>query len=171
MTITLRPVSSSDDRFLFSLYASTRTAELAQVPWTELQKQAFLQMQYAAQKSSYAAQYPDAEHVVISRDAEPVGRLYLARCPDRVHILDITVAERCRKNGVGSFVLNEIVREASEAGKPTTIYIEPSNPSVGLFERLGFRQVSVRDFQILLERRPSVASLSQEAEPTGSEGG
>lgn len=154
MRITLRPVRESDDPLLFELYISTRAAEMALVPWTDIQKQAFLQMQFTAQKNSYAKEYPAAQHAVICRDEEPVGRLYLARCQDCFRILDITVADRWRNKGIGSSVLKEILQEAMQAGKPTTIYVERVNPSMRLFERLGFCIASVRDFTVLLERRP-----------------
>jgi ribosomal protein S18 acetylase RimI-like enzyme len=154
MRITLRPVRESDDPFLFELYAGTRASEMALVPWTDAQKQAFLQMQFTAQKNSYAKEYPEAKHAVICREEEPVGRLYLARCPDCFHILDITIAEQCRSKGIGSLVLKGILQEAIQAGKTTTIYVENFNPSMRLFERMGFRIASVRDFTVLLERRP-----------------
>lgn len=154
MNIILRPVRESDDPFLLELYASTRAMELAQVPWTELQKSAFLQMQFAAQKKSYAAEYPAATHDLICRDGLPVGRLYLSRKEDRFHILDITVAEHCRKEGVGSAVLKEILQEADAVQKPVSIYIENFNPSLRLFKHLGFQTVVVKDFLMLLERSP-----------------
>jgi ribosomal protein S18 acetylase RimI-like enzyme len=157
MPITLRAVRESDDPFLFELYASTRASELALAPWTDAQKQAFLQMQFAAQKSSYAQQYPAAQHHMICLEEEPVGRLYLDRSSDRFHILDITIAPQSRNKGIGSAVLEEILREAHDARKSTTIYVEDFNPSVRLFERLGFLRALVKDFQILLQHQPSVS--------------
>jgi ribosomal protein S18 acetylase RimI-like enzyme len=154
MNISLRPVQDSDDAFLFELYASTRANELAQVPWTQPQKDAFLQMQFTAQKTSYVAQYPHAQHDVICRDTRPVGRLYLERGADKFHILDITISEASRKEGVGSAVLRGIILEADQAGKPTTIYVESFSPSVRLFERLGFRTATTKEFLVLLQRLP-----------------
>src|ERR1700674_1811009 len=89
--ISLRRVTEADDDLLFSLYASTRAAELAQVPWPEEQKQAFVRMQFDAQTREYAARHPQAEHDVICVKSQPVGRLYLSRKEDAFHILDITV--------------------------------------------------------------------------------
>jgi ribosomal protein S18 acetylase RimI-like enzyme len=157
MKVTLRPVCDSDDPFLFALYASTRATEMTLVPWSEPQKQAFLQMQFSAQKSSYAKEYPSAQHSVICRDGDPAGRLYLDRSQQRFHILDITVAEPCRNQGIGSSVLREIIREAELAGKPTTIYVENFNPSIRLFERLGFRVAEAKEFTVLLERQPAAS--------------
>ena len=158
MRITLEPVSESNDPFLFLLYADTRASEMALVPWTDAQKQAFLEMQFSAQRASYARQYPGAQHAVICRDDDPVGRLYLDRSQERFHILDITMAKTCRNQGIGSLVLAKIVQEAERAGKPTTIYVEKFNRALRLFERLGFRVAAVKDFQVLLERPPAPLS-------------
>ncbi len=157
MNITLRSVCDSDDLFLFALYASTRAAEMALVPWSDSQKEAFLQMQFRAQKSSYAKEYPTAQHSIICRGSDPVGRLYLDRSEERFHILDITVSEACRNQGIGSAVLGRILQEAQQAKRPITIYVENFNPSVRLFERLGFGVAAAKDFTVLLQRPPAAS--------------
>jgi ribosomal protein S18 acetylase RimI-like enzyme len=149
--ITLRPVAEQDDNFLLSVYASTRTAELAQVPWSPEQKQAFLRMQFTAQKQHYATEYPQADHHLICIDGVPVGRLYLARAPDGFHILDITVLPEHRNSGIGSFLLGQVIEEAGSTGRPVTVYVETFNPSLRLFERLGFRKDKEHGFQLLLK--------------------
>jgi ribosomal protein S18 acetylase RimI-like enzyme len=153
--ITLRPVSDQDDNFLLSVYASTRIAELAQVPWSPEQKEVFVRMQFNAQKQHYATEYPQANHDLICVDGVPVGRLYLARDADALHILDITVLPEHRNLGIGSFLLGQVIEEARSEGKPVTIYIETFNPSLRLFERLGFRKDKENGFQLLLKWSPS----------------
>jgi ribosomal protein S18 acetylase RimI-like enzyme len=101
---------------------------MALVRWTDSQKQAFLEMQFSAQETSYAKEYAEARHAVICRDGDPVGHLYLDRSQDRFHILDITVADSCRNQGIGAVVLREILHEANRVDKPTTIYVENFNP-------------------------------------------
>jgi ribosomal protein S18 acetylase RimI-like enzyme len=153
--ITLRPVSDQDDNFLLSVYASTRIAELAQVPWSPEQKEVFVRMQFNAQKQHYATEYPQANHDLICVDGVPVGRLYLARDADALHILDITVLPEHRNSGIGSFLLGQVIEEARSEGRPVTIYIETFNPSLRLFERLGFRKDKENGFQLLLKWSPS----------------
>jgi len=153
--ITLRAVCPADEPFLFELYASAREFEMAQVPWTPAQKQAFLEMQFAAQTRSYAAANPDATHEVILREGEAAGRLYLARRPDRLHILDITIAPSLRNAGIGSAVLQGILEEADRAGKAVSIFVETFNPSMRFFERLRFQPTSIDGFLVLLERPPA----------------
>jgi len=152
--ITRRPVNHSDRPFLFELYASTREAELAQVQWTAEQKLAFVAMQFDAQTVSYRESFPEGLYEIISAGEVPAGRIYWSRQPERIHILDITVAPAYRNSGIGSYVLREILEEADRTGKSVTIYVEDFNPSSRLFERLGFRVAAHDGFQLLLQRLP-----------------
>ncbi|MGB9120560.1 MAG: GNAT family N-acetyltransferase [Candidatus Angelobacter sp.] len=149
--ITLRAVQESDNEFLLKVYGSTREQELAQVPWAAEQKQQFVRMQYQAQKSHYAAQHPHASHEIICLDGTDAGRLYLDRAGEKFHILDITLLPECRNRGAGSFLLGQIMAEAKQAGKPVSIYVETFNPSLKLFQRLGFTPIQQEGFHLLLQ--------------------
>jgi ribosomal protein S18 acetylase RimI-like enzyme len=154
--ITLRAVTEADDSFIRSVYASTRAQEMTQVPWSTEQKEAFVRMQYVAQKQHYAAEYPSASHDMIYLEQTPVGRIYVDRDAEALHILDITVLPEHRCQGTGSLVLCRLLHEAGEAGKPVTIYVETFNPSLRLFERLGFRKELEKGFHLLMkwEKKP-----------------
>ena len=149
--VSLRPVTEADADLLLSLYASTRAAELAPVPWSEEQKKAFVKMQFAAQTREYAARHPQAEHDVICVKGQPVGRLYFSRQETAFHILDITVLPEHRGAGTGSWVLQKMIADAKSAGKSVTIYVESFNPSLRLFERLGFQPVRTEGIYSLLK--------------------
>lgn len=153
--VTLRPVTAADDDFIFTCYASTRAQELAQVPWGPEQKEAFVRMQYTAQKQHYAAELPHASHDIIYLDSTPVGRIYLDRREDALHILDITVLPQHRNQGTGALLLRRLLDEAGRAGKPVTIYVESFNPSLRFFERLGFRKDHEKGFHLLMKWQPT----------------
>src|SRR5215470_16269967 len=91
MTVSFRPIRSDDAAFLYEVYASTRTEELAVVDWDEAQKAAFLHMQFAAQHQFYQERYTKTDFLIILRDAAPVGRLYIARWQDEIRIVDIAL--------------------------------------------------------------------------------
>jgi RimJ/RimL family protein N-acetyltransferase len=152
--ITLRPVTEAYEEFLFSVYASSRAEELARIPWNAEQKDAFLRMQFKAQKQHYAAEHPQAVHEIIWADGIPVGRIYLDRSSEALHILDITILAEHRNGGIGSFVLRQVMDEAARTQKPVTIYVENFNPSRRLFNRLGFEQVEEKGFHLLLKKSP-----------------
>jgi len=61
MTVHFRPIQPDAAAFLYEVYASTRTEELALVDWDDTQKAAFLHMQFAAQHQFYQERYPEQE--------------------------------------------------------------------------------------------------------------
>jgi hypothetical protein len=52
-------------------------------------------------------------------------------------------------------VLAGVLAEADAHGKPVSIYVESFNPSLRLFERLGFAVAAVDGFLMLLKRPPA----------------
>ena len=148
--VNLRPVTAADEAFLLAVYGSARADELARVPWSEEQKQAFVRMQFAAQRDHYAAMYPQARHDIICLEETPVGRMYVERDAKRLHVLDITVLPQHRNQGVGVTLLRRLMDEAGASGKAVTIYVEFFNPSLKLFERLGFQREKEEGYQFLM---------------------
>jgi RimJ/RimL family protein N-acetyltransferase len=154
-SVAYRPVGADDGVFLLDLYAGTRGDEMALVPWTEEQQRAFVKMQYAAQQEHYREKYPVASHEIILSNGRPVGHRYVARLEREIRIVDITVIASERNRGIGTFSLRELLDEAKEAGTVVTIYVETFNPSLHLFERLGFRQIAEHGAHLLMEWAPT----------------
>jgi len=157
---TLRPVVAEDEPLLLELYACTRAEEMAMVPWTREQQEAFVKMQFDAQQAHYTKIQPDARHDIILSNGRPVGRLYVARTNDRIEIMDITVLPQERNAGIGSSLISDLMEEAASS-RPLRIYVENFNPSLHLFERLGFKAVEEDGFMLLMEWVPSIPPLSQ----------
>ncbi|MEK6302344.1 MAG: GNAT family N-acetyltransferase [Acidobacteriota bacterium] len=151
--VTLRSVCADDDAFLLEVYASTRLDELAATPWDESQREAFLRLQFAAQQQHYQSHYPEADHQLILLDGRKIGRVYVARRTDEVRILDIALLPEHRNSGIGTSMINAIQSEASKMGTPVRIYVESFNPSLRLFERLGFASVQDIGTHLLMEWR------------------
>ena len=153
MSNTLRDIVPEDEAFLLEVYASTRAAEMALVPWSDEQRAAFVRMQFQAQDSHYRQRYPDADFKLILFDNNPVGRVYLFRDGQKLRILDITVLPGHRNSGIGSAEIKRVMAEGAESGKGVQIYVENFNPSLRLFERLGFVKIAEAEdgFNLLLE--------------------
>ena len=139
--LTFRRIGDADLPFLGRLYASTRTEELAVVPWSEVQKAAFLQQQFEAQHAHYQTYYPGADFLVIERGGGAIGRLYLSRGAQEHRIVDIAFLPEHRRQGLGGALLRDLLAEAAAAGKAVTIHVEKFNPAMGLYRRLGFDAV------------------------------
>lgn len=155
LNIMLRPVGPDDYDFLVEVYGSTRAEELALVPWTIEQQQAFVRSQFAAQQDHYAKKYPAASHDIILSDNRPAGRLYVARLDQEIRIIDITLLPAERNAGIGGYLIKQLLVEANWAGKVTRIYVEEFNPSLRLFERLGFSPSEQQGIHLLMQCNPS----------------
>ena len=152
--IKLRPVGPDDCDFLVEVYGSTRAEELALTPWTSEQQQAFVRSQFDAQRAHYAEKYPAANHDIILCDDRPVGRLYVARLDQEIRIIDITLLPGERNAGIGSFLIKQLLDEANGSKKVTRIYVEEFNPSLRLFERLGFSPSEQHGIHLLMQCHP-----------------
>jgi ribosomal protein S18 acetylase RimI-like enzyme len=137
--VALRPARAEDEAFLHQVYGSTRAEELDQVDWSEDQKQAFVDAQFAAQRRSYLNNYPGAEFLVVMAAGEPAGRLYLHRRRAEIRIMDLALLPTYRGRGIGSHLLRQIMAEAQADGRQVTIHVEKFNPALRLYQRLGFR--------------------------------
>lgn len=156
--VALRAVQRrADEEFLYAVYASTRAEELAIVPWTDAEKDAFLRMQFDAQDRYYREQRPNSASDVIVVDGQPAGRLYVDRLTDEIRIVDIALLPEQRGRGVGTLLIRRVLDEASATGRPVTIHVARGNRARVLYERLGFRQISTTGVYDLLSCPPRLS--------------
>jgi GNAT superfamily N-acetyltransferase len=153
--VTFRPVTADDEQFLIQVYGSTRLEELALTNWDQQQRDAFVQMQFAAQQAHYRQTYPNAEHLIILLDGEAIGRLYVAEIEAEIRIVDLTILPEQRNAGVGTPIIRQLMGAAATIGKPLRIYVESFNRSLLLFERLGFVKVDESGYSYLLAWQPN----------------
>lgn len=157
----LRPATPADEPLLFEIYAASRADELAQVPWNDEQRRAFLTHQHLAQVASYRATFPDARYLVIElADGRPIGRLYRVRQAGEIHLIDLALLPEWRGRGVGTALLRDLLAEADGDGLDVSLYVELHNPAWRLYERLGFVEVERGDVYALLRRVPATPKVS-----------
>jgi ribosomal protein S18 acetylase RimI-like enzyme len=161
----LRAATPEDEQFLRAVYASTRAEELARVPWSDGQKRAFIDMQFAAQDAHYRRHYPTAQYLIIEVQDVPAGRLYVDRWEKEIRIVDIAMLPEHRRAGVGTKLLRELQDEARAARKALTIHVEKFNPALRLYQRLGFRQIEDKGVYLFLEWKAEMAR-AEDAEGT-----
>jgi len=147
------------------VYASTRTEELAPLAWTEEEKAAFLRMQFAAQHRYYQQSYTSSRFDVVLVDGRPAGRLYVARWPGEVRVVDIALLPEFRRRGVGTALLRTLLEEGAERGLPVRIHVERRNPALALYEKLGFRLLEDRGVYLFLEWRAAAPGPTDSARP------
>ena len=152
LPVTFRAITAVDRDFLYRVYASTREEELAVLDWDAAQKDAFLTMQFEAQHTYYMDQFRAAAFEVVVVDGVDAGRLYVDRRADEIRIIDIALLPEHRGRGIGSRLLEGVLSEARGAGLPVRIHVEPFNPAMRLYQRLGFMKVEEQGVYHLMER-------------------
>jgi ribosomal protein S18 acetylase RimI-like enzyme len=91
---------------------------------------------------------------VILAGGEPAGRLYVARWEDEIRIVDIALLPEYRGRGLGTALLQGLIKEAEAAGKPLSIHVEMNNPARPLYDRLGFEEAGEFGVYVLMKRSP-----------------
>jgi len=152
--IELRPIGAEDEPFLFTVYANTRYEELAQVAWSQKEKEIFLRQQFQFQHSQYMENYLDAEFKIIKIDDVDAGRLYSDVWKKEIRIIDIAILPEYRNRGCGTVLIKEIQEKAASQDKKVSIHVEKNNPALGLYHRLGFKETEDKEVYWLLEWEP-----------------
>jgi ribosomal protein S18 acetylase RimI-like enzyme len=157
-TLSLRHVTPEDDAFLFELYATTRP-DIASLGLPGAQQDMLLRMQWLAQRQGYAARHPHAEHRLVLVDERPAGRLWVAREPAELRLVDISLLPAHRGSGLGTTLLRALQQEATAAGMPLRLSVARDNPARRLYARLGFTPVEAMEAgaapYLALEWRPA----------------
>jgi ribosomal protein S18 acetylase RimI-like enzyme len=138
--VALRPAGADDAAFFARVYASTRAEELARAPFSDAEREAFLEQQFAAQSAHYARVHGDAAYSVVLVDGAPAGRLIVASdaSDDEVQVVDVALLPAFRGRGVGRRLLEPVLAAAQATGRPVGIHVERTNAARRLYERLGF---------------------------------
>lgn len=140
-TPTLRDAQPSDRPFLIALYTSTRADEFAQLCWTPDMERGFMLMQYESQRHDYERRYAGAQCQVIELQRCPIGRLWVAQDARSLTILDISLIEDLRGQGIGSECLRRVQQRAAAARLDVELQVLLGSPAQRFYERLGFRNV------------------------------
>ena len=139
--ITFRPEQAEDDSFLCRLYASTRAHEMALTGWALETQEAFLRQQFQFQTIHYHRYYPSASFQIILLDDRPVGRQYVDYGAVDILLIDIALLPEYRGVGIGGLIMHDLLEEAARTQKRVLLHVEPHNPAVHLYQRLGFRVI------------------------------
>ena len=178
--LSVRPALATDEPFLYTLYASTRAAEMAAWGWDTTQQTLFLQLQFRAQQQHYAA-YPNPVHWIIEHHApheplqnstapaqqlvQPIGRLLLSFLSEEIRLVDVALLPEFRGQGLGAALVSWVQAQANTEGKVVRLHVAPENPARRLYERLGFALVEDRQSHLLLEWQAPAAKPAEAITP------
>ena len=80
------------------------------------------------------------------RNGEPIGYAVLMHASDEAHLLNLSVATDCQRQGYGSQLLQRLCEVARGRGaRLLFLEVRPSNAgALRLYERLGFARIGLR---------------------------
>ena len=130
--VTHRPATDGDSEFLFALFSSTRSDELAAAGLDDGQHEALLRMQFEARRRSYELEFRGADDRIVLWDREPIGRMMTARADREIRLVDIALLPAHRGRGIGTYSVKFITETylsgkasfSSREGEGTTFRIE-----------------------------------------------
>lgn len=152
--VLTRAVSDRDAGFLLSLFQELRGAELG---WHDLSDPCLrhlLVIQHEAPERSYRTSVPACIREVICLAGEPVGTVVTAEFPGDIRLVELGVAPRYQRRGIGSSVMEKLIRRASRAGKTLSLTVQNANPALRLHQRLGFVTTSQDGVHCRLALKP-----------------
>lgn len=155
--LAVRAATDDDLPFLRALYAQSRAAELAAVPWPEQVRRAFCDSQFDLQHRHYVAHYIPAAFLLVLRQGEAVGRLYLHAAAREMRIIDVLLAAAVRGRGLGSALLRWVQAAAVCSGaEMLSLHVATDNPAAcRLYRRLGFLESGAQGGHLRMIWRPA----------------
>lgn len=136
--IALRPVGPDDQLFLDALYASSRPDLRhmnADAPFVD----GLIRMQQRVQMVGFQQNFPDAQHWIVLRHEQSIGRLVLDVASTDVRLVDIVILPEARGGGVGTALLCAVQRFARDRGLGMSLAVLKNNTVArNLYARLGF---------------------------------
>lgn len=137
--LSLRPIQETDKDFLLYLYTLMKEPELSFISNLSVeQKQQLIQQQFDAQHMSYTQNYADARLDLLLLEDKAIGRFYVQRTTENIQIMDIILLKEMQNQGIGSYLVKQLITEAQETKRTLSLYVETFNPAIRLYERLGF---------------------------------
>ncbi len=155
----LRPEQNDDAAFRYRLFCDSRTKEWDALRANPALFEQLTQHQFNAQSVSYRNQFPLARFDIIELESQPIGRIVVDRPGSMIHVVDLAIVPSLRNRGIGTTILQDILREAARSVVPAQLYVSSENdPSLRLYQRLGFVPIVSDPSYILLEWRSDTAT-------------
>ncbi len=89
---------------------------------------------------------------IIQFDDIEIGMIRVEERADCVYLADLQIRDEYRNRGIGTSLIESLIRSASIANKPVRLRVLRGNPAKNLYLRLGFREVEIFDDCEILER-------------------
>lgn len=158
--ITLRPLDTSDESFLYKLFVATRTLEWRMADFPPRLLEQTLRLQYTAWMQAQSPEDPNKVHRVIVRGREAVGTIAWSPVGPALHLTWIAVMPAHQRCGIGSTALRYLQELAAKKGAPLRLHCNRFGTVADFYQRHGFCVVGGNDTDLLMEWLPAAWPVS-----------
>lgn len=153
--LSRRSMTESDIGFLRELFATTR-GDIAGSGFGEDHIRMLMDSQFNAQHHHYQKYFPNAAFDIICRGNTPIGRIYVdikeGETSEReIRLIDISLMPEHRNRGTGSRLISELIEMSRQKSIPVRLRVEPWNPALHLYRRLGFQVIADEQANLHME--------------------
>ena len=125
---TFRPARPQDFDFVLKLHHETLKEYIRQTyGWDEFIQDSFITDWFRPEKIE-----------IIQVNGEDAGILVVALQPGRIFFESISLTARFQNLGIGTAVIQGVLKDAAAKGLPVHLQVLRPNPAKQLYERLGF---------------------------------
>lgn len=146
--IRLRPATPADFDTAWCLYLVTmKPLTAALMPWDENK-----------QSAGFAEQWKLQDVQIITVEGRDIGWLQAAETPSEIFLQQLFVSPDYQGQGIGSKVLQTLLKSWERTGKPVVLTVLKNNPARRLYERHGFVVVAEVGVKLQMRRNRSEPS-------------
>ena len=142
--VALREACAEDYNFALALYTQTiKPYTIAFMPWID-----------AVESARFKRLWSLADTRIITLDGAEVGWVEATDTGEELVLKQFYIAPARQKRGIGTQVMDLLLKEWQSAGKPIVLNVLKNNPARRLYQRLGFATVGETDMKFLMRREP-----------------
>ena len=71
-------------------------------------------------------------------------------------MIDITILPKFRGRGIGTTLVRDLIKRADKVHKKISLHVDPANPALQLYQRLGFVYIKNNGRFNYLEKNPDL---------------
>ena len=91
-----------------------------------------------------------------------MGRLYLEQTERELRIMDVSLLPDHRNQGLGTALMRALLGHADDQQLTLSLHVEPFNPALRLYQRLGFCHAETRGVYLFMQRPSAGVSVENE---------
>lgn len=91
---------------------------------------------------------------IICINGKAIGLIKLSKQEDKLHIRQFQILPALQNKGVGSQILQLVIKKAQQLNLPITLNVMLKNPAKSLYEKQGFKVIGQNDLEYKMKLEP-----------------